>query len=60
MNIDFLKYSACPKCKNRLIAYKADNKESSLLCTECNLLFKFENGIARLLIKSGKKHKPGS
>ena len=57
MNIKFLKYLACPKCKGDLFLESGEKKtiilNDILTCKSCNNKYSINNGIPRLVDKLG-------
>jgi len=49
-----LEVLACPKCKGEL-EYKCTEKEESLICHKCRLLYPVRDGIPVMLIEEAKK-----
>ena len=56
MSLDkkLLEILACPKCKGDL-EYKCTEKEESLICHKCKLIFPVKDGIPVMLIEEAKK-----
>jgi len=49
-----LEILACPKCKGEL-EYKCSQKEESLICYKCRLIYPVRDGIPVMLIEEAKK-----
>jgi len=56
MSLDkrLLEILACPKCKGDL-KYKRTEKEESLICPNCKLLYPVKDDIPIMLIEEAKK-----
>jgi len=54
LNEKLLEILVCPKCKGEL-EYKCSQKEESLICHRCRLIYPVKDGILVMLIEEAKR-----